>query len=123
MAIDFLRGLRWYAALAVVFVILFILWVVWGGAPGHVIQIDYDWTGDVMVGADVVIDGVVVGTLEPVRGRPVRGFEVEKGTHVVTLRGGPCQTRPATVTVGPPRTAVLLADLQERSGGCFVFFR
>ena len=123
MAIDFLRGLRWYAALAVAGAILFGLWVLLGGAPGHVIQIDYAWTGDVMVGADVVIDDAVVGKLEPLHGRPVRGFEVEKGTHVVTLRGGPCQTRPDTVTVGPPRTAVLMADLDERYSGCIVFFR
>jgi len=123
VAIDFLRGLRWYAALAVVFVILFALWVLMGGAPGYVVQIDYAWTGDLMVGADVVIDDVVVGKLEPVGGRPVRGFEVEKGTHVVTLRGGTGETRPETVVVGPARTAVLMADFEERYTGCVVFFR
>jgi hypothetical protein len=123
VAIDFLRGLRWYAALAVVGALLFGFWVLLGGAPGYVIQIDYAWTGDIMVGAEVVIDGVVVGKLEPVGGRPVRGFEVEKGTHEVSLRGGPCRTRPDTVTVGPPRTAVLMADLDERYSGCIVFFR
>ncbi|MDP2956409.1 MAG: hypothetical protein Q8N53_08300 [Longimicrobiales bacterium] len=123
MAIDFLRGPRWYAAVAVVFVIMFALWTLMGGAPGYVIQIDYAWTGDMMVGADVVVDGVVVGKLEPYNGRPVHGFEVEKGTHVVTLKGGPCETRPDTVTVGPPRTAVLMADLEERFSGCIVFFR
>ncbi|HSW29352.1 MAG TPA: hypothetical protein VLH75_07640 [Longimicrobiales bacterium] len=123
MAIDFLRGLRWYAAVAVVFVIMFALWTLMGGAPGYVIQIDYTWTGDMMVGTDVVVDGVAVGTLGPYHGRPVRGFEVEKGTHVVTLRGGPCETRPDTVVVGPPRTVVLMADLEERFTGCIVFFR
>ena len=123
MAIDFLRGLRWYAALAVVGVILFGLWILMGGAPGYVIQIDYAWAGDMAAGSDVVVDGVVVGKLEPVGGRPIRGFEVETGTHVVTLRGGPCQARPDTVTVGPPRTAVLMADVDERMSGCFVFFR
>ena len=123
MAIDFLRGLRWYAAVAVVFVIMFALWTLMGGAPGYVIQIDYAWTGDMMVGADVVVDGVVVGKLGPYNGRPVHGFEVEKGTHVVTLGGGPCKTRPDTVAVGPPRTVVLMADLEERLTGCIVFFR
>jgi len=123
MAFDKLRGLRWYASLAVVFVILAVVWTLAGGGPGYVIQIDFAWTGDVMAGADVVVDDVVVGKLEPLRGRPVRGFEVEKGTHVVTLRGGPCETRPDTVTVGPARTAVLMADLEERWSGCFVFFR
>jgi len=123
VAIDFLRGPRWYASLAVAGVILFVLWVLAGGAPGYVIQIDYGFTGDVMVGADVLVDGVVVGKLEPVGRRPVRGFEVEKGTHVLTLRGGSCETRPDTVTVGPARTAVLVADIEERYAGCFVFFR
>ena len=123
VAIDFLRGLRWYAAVAVVFVIMFALWTLMGGAPGYVIQIDYAWAGDMAAGSDVLVDGVVVGKLEPVGRRPVRGFEVEKGTHVVTLRGGPCETRPDTVTVGPPRTAVLMADFEERFTGCIVFFR
>lgn len=123
MAIDFLRGLRWYAAGAIVLVILFVLWVALGGGPNYVVQIDYAWTGDLMVGADVLVDGVVVGKLEPVGGRPVRGFEVEKGTHEVTLRGGPCETRPKAVTLGPSRVAVLMADLEERFSGCIVFFR
>lgn len=123
MAIDFLRGPRWYAALGVAGVIVFVIWVVAGGAPGYVIQVDYAFTGDIMVGADVVVDDVVVGKLEPIRGRPVRGFEVEKGTHVVTLKGGPCEARPDTVTLGPSRTAVLIADIEERFSGCFVFFR
>lgn len=123
MAIDFLRGPRWYAALAVVFVILFVLWVAMGGAPGYVIQIDWGWAGDLATGAEVVVDGVVVGTLEPAGRRPVRGFEVEKGTHEVTLRGGPCEARPDTVTLGPPRTAVMMLDVDERMSGCFLFFR
>lgn len=122
MAIDFLRGLRWYAALGVAGVILFVIWMLAGGAPGYVIQIDYAFTGGVMDGADVVVDDVVVGKLEPLHGRPVRGFEVGKGTHVVTLRGGPCETRPDTVTLGPVRTAVLIADVEERFSGCFAYF-
>lgn len=123
MAIDFLRGLRWYAAGAIVLAILFALWALLGGAPGYVVQIDWGWAGEMAAGSDVVVDGVVVGKLEPVGRRPVRGFEVEKGTHVVTLRGGPCESRPDTVTLGPNRIAVLMADLEERSSGCVVFFR
>ena len=123
MAIDFLRGLRWYAALAVVGVILFGLWILMGGAPGYVIQIDWTWAGDMAAGSDVVVDGAVVGKLEPMGRRPVRGFEVEKGTHVVTLKGGPCRSRPDTVIVGPSRIAVLMADVEERFSGCVVFFR
>jgi hypothetical protein len=123
VAIDFLRGLRWYAAGAVVLALLFALWMLLGGAPGYVIQIDYGWAGDMAAGSDVLVDGVVVGKLEPVGRRPVRGFEVEKGTHVVTLKGGACETRPDTVTLGPSRIVVLMADMEERAAGCFVFFR
>ncbi|NJD18106.1 MAG: hypothetical protein FIA95_02310 [Gemmatimonadetes bacterium] len=109
--------------IAVVGAVLFGAWLVLGRARSYVIQIDWAWTGDLATGAEVLVDGVVVGTLEPMRRRPVRGFEVEKGTHVVTLRGGPCETRPDTVAVGPGRIAVLMADVDERSTGCFVFFR
>ena len=123
MAIDFLRGVRWYAAGAVVLAVLFALWALMGGAPGYVIQIDYAWAGDMAAGSDVVVDGVVVGKLEPAGRRPVRGFEVEKGTHVVTLKGGPCEARADTVTLGPSRIAVLMADIEERFSGCVVFFR
>ncbi len=123
MAIDFLRGPRWYAALAVVCVILFVLWVAMGGAPGHVVQIDWGWAGDLATGAEVVVDGAVVGTLEPMGRRPVRGFEVGKGAHEVTLRGGPCAARPDTVRLGPPRTAVMMLDVDERMSGCLLSFR
>jgi len=41
----------------------------------------------------------------------------------VILMGGPCETRPDTVTLGPSRTVVLIADLEERWSGCVVFFR
>ena len=127
MAIDFLRGPRWYASLAVAGAILFGLWYFMGGAPGYVIQIDYQWTGDLVAGAEVVIDGQVVGKLEPVGTRPVIGYEVEAGTHVVDLRTDGCVVRPETVTVGPPRLKILMADMEDRAGmgrwGCLVFFR
>lgn len=120
---DPLRGPRWYAALAVAAALLWGAWVMLGGAPGHVIQIDWAWAGDLAAGAEVVVDGAVVGRLEKVGGRPVTGFEVEPGTHEVTLRGGPCRARPDTVTLGPVRTVVLMADVDDRVTGCFLFFR
>jgi len=127
MSIDFLRGPRWYASLAVAGAILFALWLLMGGGPGHVIQIDYQWTGDLVEGAGVRIDGAVVGTLEKVGNRPVIGFEVEPGTHVVDLDTDGCLVRPETVTVGPQRLVQLMADMEDRSGagrwGCVVFFR
>ena len=127
MAIDFLRGPRWYASLAVAGAVLFALWMVLTGGPGYVIQIDYQWTSDLVVGADVLIDGEVVGTLEPVGNRPVIGFPVEAGPHTVDLVTPNCETRAENVTVGPARLTVLLADMEDRVGagryGCLVFFR
>lgn len=127
MAIDFLRGPRWYAALAVAGAILFGLWYLLGGAPGHVIQIDYQWVADLVEGSGVTIDGERVGVLERVGNRPVIGFEVAPGEHVVTLDTDRCAVRPETVTVGPARLKILVADMEDRVGagrlGCLVFFR
>jgi len=116
-------GLSRYVTIAAVGAALFGAWVVLGRARSYVVQIDWAWTGDLATGAEVLVDGAVVGTLEPVSGRPLRGFEVGKGAHVVTLRGGPCEARPDTVTLGPSRIAVLMADVEERYTGCVVFFR
>ena len=118
-----LPGLRRYVTIAAVGAVLFGAWLVLGRARSYVVQIDWAWTGGLATGSEVLVDGVVVGTLEPMGRRPVRGFEVGKGTHEVTLRGGPCETRPDTVTVGTGRIAVLMADVEERYTGCIVFFR
>lgn len=118
------RVLRWRAQLAIAGVIVVILWWLYTGGPTYVIQIDYQWIGELADSAEMVIDGQVVGTLEfDPRGRPVRGFEVEPGQHVVELRTRQCDARADTVTLGPSRIAVILADFDERSTGCYVFFR
>jgi hypothetical protein len=120
---DILRGLRRYLTIAAVGAVLFSLWLLLGRGRSYVVQIDWAWAGDMATGSEVVVDGAVVGKLEPTGRRPVRGFEVEKGTHVVALKGGPCESRPDTVTLGPSRIAVLMADIEERYSGCVVFFR
>ncbi len=118
------RVLRWRAQLAVSGVIVVILWWLYTGGPTYVIQIDHQWIGELADSAEMVIDGRAVGTLEyDPRGRPVRGFEVQPGEYVVELRTRHCEARPDTVTVGPSRITVLLADLDERAMGCYVFFR
>ena len=117
------RGLRRYVTITAVGAALFSVWLVLGRGRSYVVQIDWGWAGDLTTGAEVLVDGAVVGKLEPTGRRPVRGFEVAKGTHVVTLGGGPCDVRPDTVTLGPERIAVLMADVEERHTGCIVFFR
>ena len=118
------RILRWRAAVAVAGAVVVGLWWIYTGGPGYVIQVDYQWVGGLADGAEVVIDGVVVDTLawDP-RGRPVRGYEVEKGEHVVELRSPRCDSRPDSVTAGPSRLVQVFADFEERYSGCYLFFR
>lgn len=123
MAIDFLRGPRWYAALAVAGAIVVALWWAYSGGPSYVLQIDYAFTGDLVEGADVVVDNVVVGTLEGTGRRRVVGFRLEAGEHTVDIRSEQCTSRPESVTLGPSRIHVLVLDFEERYSGCFVFFR
>lgn len=118
------RMLRWRAQLAIAFALIIAGWWLYSGGPSYVIQIDYRWVGDFADSAEVVVDGEVVGVLEfDSRGRPVRGFEVEPGRHVVELRTRYCDARPDTVELGETRLAILMADFDENLRGCYVFFR
>lgn len=127
MAIDFQRGPRYYAAGSVAVVILFLLWRAYAGGPSYVLQIDYQWAADFVEGAEVVVDGAVVGKLERIGRRTVNGFKVAKGDHVVTLRTENCAVEEQPVTLGPARIAILNADFEDRMGmgklGCYVMFR
>ena len=118
------RVLRWRAQLAVSGVIVVILWWLYTGGPTYVIQVDYQWIGEFADSAEVVIDGQVVGMLEfDPRARPVRGFEVEPGEHVVELRTRHCDARPETVVVEVSRITSIFADFDEGARGCYIFFR
>lgn len=128
MAINFLRGPRWYAALAVAGAIVLALWWGYAGGPGYVLQIDYGYTGDLVVGAEVLVDDSVVGVLQGPDRRPIVGFRLEPGVHAVDLRTENCATRPETITLGPARFHVAILDFEDRINGggrrgCVVFFR
>lgn len=123
MAIDFLRGPRWYAALAVTGVVIVTLWWAFTGGPSYVLQIDYAFTGDMVEGAEVVVDDVVVGTLEGPDRRKVVGFALDRGEHTVAVRAEGCTSRPETFTLGPSRLVILFLDMEELYSGCYVFFR
>jgi hypothetical protein len=109
-----MRPLQWRAALMIVGAGLVIAWVVASGGASYLIQVDYSWTGDMLEGAEVVIDGEVVGTLEPIGRQRVTGFRVERGEHVVSVRSADCRGRPERVESGPStRRIVFMADIQE----------
>ena len=127
MAIDFLRGPRWYAALAVAGAIVLALWWAFSGGPSYILQIDYAFTGDLVEGAEVVVDDAVVGTLQGTGRRRVIGFKLEAGEHTVDIRTENCTTRPEAFALGPARIKVLVLDFEDRMSagrlGCHVFFR
>jgi hypothetical protein len=123
LAIDFLRGPRWYAAVAVAGVIVAALWWAYSGGPSYVLQVDYAFTGDLVEGAEVVVDDVVVGTLGESGRRRVVGFKLEAGDHTVAIRSERCTSRPGSVRLGPSRIQVMVLDFEERYSGCYLFFR
>jgi hypothetical protein len=108
-----MRGLRWRAASMILAAALVLMWIFASGGADRIIQIDYSWTGDQIEGAQVMIDGEVVGTLELLHGKPVNGFRVEKGEHVVSVRSEDCAGRPERVDTSDGRIFLLMADLKE----------
>lgn len=109
------RGLRWRAAWAIVTFLFVGGWWLASGGPSYLLQVDYSWTGGVIEGAEVVLDGEVIGMLERVSGnQPVTGFYVEKGEHVVSVRNEECNGRPERFTAdSKSRRILFMADLQE----------
>ncbi|MBM4184331.1 MAG: PEGA domain-containing protein [Gemmatimonadetes bacterium] len=95
---------------------LVLAWVWMAGGTTHIIQIDYRWGGSFLEGAEVEIDGLVVGTLQPYgRSNPVTGFEVEAGEHVVRVLREGCELTPRTVTIGggDGRLATFMAEVED----------
>jgi len=54
--------------------------------PSHSLEIDFSGAPDVMVGAEVLVDGSVVGQLRPEGSRNVATFKVMAGDRTVELR-------------------------------------
>lgn len=63
-------------------------WQACSDAPSlpHVLEIDFSAAPEVMVGAQVVIDGNVVGELQPEGSSSIAAFGVAEGSHMVELR-------------------------------------
>ncbi|GMV05341.1 MAG: hypothetical protein AMXMBFR53_16200 [Gemmatimonadota bacterium] len=113
---DSRRGLTWRAAWLVAAVLLMVLWRLTAGKPGHVVQIEFGMDPELFTGAQVLVDGEVVGTLERLRSRTLNGFRVEEGRREVALRKDGFASEPTVVEVGgfgggPQR---LMAEVEDR---------
>lgn len=66
-------------------------------------------------GANVLVDGEVVGTLRKFGQNPRTGFEVGKGRHEVRVEHPQFESEPATVNFdGAGESATLMVDVEER---------
>lgn len=97
---HFMRGLRWRAAWTILALALVIMWYGAVSGRGYVVRIDFAFAMPDAIGAEVVIDGEVVDTLEMLRRQPINGIRVSKGEHVVELRSEDCGGRPLNVIPG-----------------------
>lgn len=117
--LDPRRGLSWRAASFVAVAVVMVLWRLAAGNPGQVIQIEFGVDPEVFTGAEVVVDGQVVGTLERLGNRTLNGFEVDEGLREVALRKGGFTSAPTMVDVGGfgagPRR--LVAEVEDRYVG------
>lgn len=92
--------MAWRVAVIAVVAILAILWRRSVGAPANVVQVQFGIAPEALTGAEMVIDGKVVGTLERHGGRTVSGFRVTEGDHTAELRLPGCSSEPARFTSG-----------------------
>ncbi len=115
MAADFMRGLRWRAALTIVGAGFVIATFLASGARGYIIRVDFTYVPEAL-GADIVIDGEAVDTLKMLRRQPINGIEVPKGEHVLVIRSERCGGRPLNIVpVNRERTISVFVNLQERT--------
>ena len=105
---DFMRGLRWRAAWMVLAVVLVIMFCSALGGRGYVVRIDFTFAIPEAIGAEVLLDGEVMDTLQMLRRQPINGIRVEKGGHVVELRSEDCGGRPMEVIPGEHEQSVSL---------------
>lgn len=100
MLTDHRRGLLWRVAAVAAALVLVMLWRSGVRDPGYVVQVQFGIAPDVLTGAEVVIDGEVVGRLARTGGRTVTTFKVTEGDHAAELRLPHCTSEPARFTSG-----------------------
>jgi len=113
------RVVVWRAAWLVTGALVMLLWRLAAGKPEQVVQIEFGMDPETFTGAEVLVDGQVVGTLERLRSRTLNGFRVEEGRHEIALRKEGFAAEAIVVDVGafgagPPR---LLAVVEDRWTG------
>ena len=116
MAADFIRGLRWRAALTIVAALLVIgtLWA--SSGSGYLLRVDFTYAIPEAFGADVIVDGVTLDTLKMLRRQPVNGIRVPNGEHVLVIESEQCIGIPLTITpVRREKTISVFVNLQERT--------
>lgn len=120
-----MRGMRWRVAAGLVGVLMVLMWQ-FSGINTPVLQVEWGAIPE-LAGAEVVVDGEVVGTLELLRRRTRNGFKVDKGPHQVLLRWDRCPGIPDTITAVSGRPILLMADIEDRMVGsevrCMVVLR
>ena len=97
---DHRRGLIWRVSAVAAVAIFIILWRSCVGGPAYIVQVQFGIAPEVLAGAEVVIDGAVVGVLEQHGNRFVSGFRVEEGDHTAELRLPGCESERARFTSG-----------------------
>jgi len=110
-----LRSLRWRAATGIAGLI--VAWVGYSalGLGNHHVRIEFGIAPEILVGATVVIDGEVAGTITRPRAPTVNGFPVKPGEHTVELRLEGYGSQSITVdTRTEGGTARLMADFSEQ---------
>jgi hypothetical protein len=96
-------------------ILLILLWRFCGGAPSHLVQVDFSIDPELFSGAEVVIDGKVVGSLQPYGTRNLTGFHVEEGEHTVEIRLDGHLSEPTRFVAGFGGGGRLIADLESRA--------
>jgi hypothetical protein len=104
-----------FAAIAAGVVVLG-LYLLLGGSLGQpeVIQLDYSMYPDQLEGAQVEIDGRVVGKLEATGQTSRSGFEVQQGRHVVRVLHPEIPAEEIALDVRKGEKVRLLLDLVAR---------
>jgi len=84
------------------------------GGNKSVIQINYAMYPEVLDGCDVLIDGEVVGQLQPLGRNHVTGFQVDDGPHLVEIAHEELVCEPVKVQSGyGGRQVMLMAELGD----------
>jgi hypothetical protein len=97
------------------FVLLAALAALACGASHPALVVDWGNAPSEFEGADVEIDGKLVGKLTRDGQRPRTSFAVDAGDHAVRLAAPKYDTRPDVVSVKPGEELVLVAEIKPAS--------